>query len=88
MAVSGIAFAFEWSRQHLPLLLHDRQVHGRGVSAALAALRALLSALLMLIMMTLNGWLILAVVLGAAAGQYRYYEADEDDGYEHVALCH
>lgn len=79
---------FEWSRQRLPLLLQDRQMHGRGMSVALTALRTLLSALLMLIMMTYNAWLILAIILGITAGHYRYYEMDEGDGYERVPLCY
>ena len=44
--------------------------------------------MLMLVLMTFNGYVILAIVLGTSAGRYRYYEDIEDDRCNEVCILH
>ena len=74
-----LSVATEWSKRRLPLLLLDREYLGKRSLTLLTLFQSLLSTILMLVLMTFNGYIILAIVLGTSAGRYRYYEDIEND---------
>ena len=69
----------------LPLLLLDRNYFGKRSLTFLVMFQTLLSTILLLFLMTFNGYIICAVMLGISLGRYRYYE-DIESGYEGMHL--
>lgn len=67
----------EWAGRRLPLLLRDRNMYRKGIMQWVVAGKSLMGSLLMLILMTFNAWIILAVTLGTSLGYYRYAEEEE-----------
>ncbi|XP_021199272.3 high affinity copper uptake protein 1 isoform X2 [Helicoverpa armigera] len=90
--LAGVLYeAFKWWRESLPRAPEKGPAsmwsRAHSVQAALHAVQATLSYLLMLVFMTYNVWLCLAVVLGLTLGYYLFgwRRAALDDLTEH---CH
>lgn len=86
IAIFALSLMSEWSKRRVPLFLADHNYLGRRSLALLVLVQSSLSAISMLLLMTCNGYIILAVILGTSAGHYRYYE-DTENAYERVPLC-